>query len=61
MTRENTAVVRERHEQNDVDIEKLKQIKEDLRNETTAVIIGIEVQQRYASRLKHAAAEISGD
>lgn len=62
MAIEKTADVQARHEQADADIENLKQFRDDLRSETRAVIIGIEVQQRYASRLKHAATEIlNGD
>lgn len=59
MALEKPAVVKARLDANDADIEKLKQIKEDLRNETTAVIVGIGVQQVYASRLKSAASEIT--
>lgn len=61
MAMEKTADVKERHDLADVEIETLKQVRDDLRGETSAVIIGIGVQQRYASRLKHAASEIIGD
>ena len=60
MALEKTAVVQARHDANDIDIENLKRIREDLRSETRDTVRAIEVQQRYASRLKYAAEEIYG-
>jgi len=60
MAIEKPTIVRARHDANDIDIENLKRIKEDLRNETRDTVREIEVQQRYAARLKYAAEEIYG-
>lgn len=58
MAAEKIAVVQARLNANDIDIENLKRIKEDLRSETRDTVRAIEIQQRYASRLKAAAEEI---
>lgn len=60
MALEKTAVVRARLDANDADIEILKRRKDDLRSETRDIVREIEVQQRYAARLKYAAEEIYG-